>query len=278
MVFVGVVFSKVLTNPIAMRDIAEIYDQKVERLRVFFGSCRCVRAVIALSGGIDSAVVVPLAVAALGRDNVRVVMLPSRYSSVHSVDDSLAMCERLAIKGDVISIDDIFSSALQSVEPLFDVDNCGVATENMQSRIRCMLTMALANATGSMMLNTSNRAEILVGYGTLYGDTSGAVAVIGDLYKDEVYALAHHINRVQGDVIPINIIDKAPSAELRPDQKDSDSLPDYLILDPVLRLLADEKLSVEQVIERGYDSEVVQRIDHLCRSNAFKAKQLPPLL
>lgn len=261
-----------------MRDIAEIYRSKVEKLTAFFESCGCQKAVIALSGGIDSAVVVPLAVAALGRDSVRVVMLPSRYSSAHSVDDSLAMCERLAIKGDVVSIDEIFGSALQSVEPLFDVDNCGVATENMQSRIRCMLTMALVNATGSLMLNTSNRTEILVGYGTLYGDTSGAIAVIGDLYKDEVYALARHINVVLGDVIPLNIIDKAPSAELRHDQKDSDSLPDYQILDPILRLLYDDKLSAEQVIGLGFDSDIVLRVEHLCRSNAFKQKQLPPLL
>ena len=261
-----------------MKNIESVYTEKVEKLKDFFANCGCSKAVIALSGGIDSAVVTPLAVAALGADNVRVVMLPTRYSSTHSVEDSRAMCSKLGIRGDIVSIDGIFQSSLDAVSPIFDINDCGVATENMQARIRCMVTMALANATGALMLNTSNRSEILVGYGTLYGDTSGAVSVIGDLYKDEVYALARYINKVQGDVIPQNIITKAPSAELHHGQKDSDSLPEYSELDPILRLLYDDKCSVEDIVNKGFERSVVERVVQLGKANSFKLLQLPPLL
>lgn len=261
-----------------MRSVAEIYQTKITRLREFFDASGTQRAVVALSGGIDSAVVVALAVEALGAQNVRVVMLPSRYSSVHSVSDSVDMVERCGIKSDIVSIEGVFDEALRAVEPLFDLSNCGVTTENMQSRIRCMITMALSNATGALMLNTSNRSEILVGYGTLYGDTGGAVGVIADLYKDEVYALARYINKVQSDVIPLNIIEKAPSAELRDNQKDSDSLPEYDVLDAVLRLMVDQGQSVEQITALGFDRSTIERIERLHRSSAFKRKQLPPAL
>lgn len=261
-----------------MRDSELIYNEKIGRLRLFFNHCGAQRAVIALSGGIDSAVVVALAVEALGAGNVRVLMLPSRYSSAHSVDDSLQMAHRCSIRGDVASIEQIFGAGLQAVEPLFDLDNAELAVENMQSRIRCMLTMAVANATNALMLNTSNRTEILVGYGTLYGDTGGAVGVIADLYKDEVYALARHINKVQGNTIPLNIIEKIPSAELRDNQKDSDSLPEYDLLDPILRLLIDQNCTVGQIVELGYPREVVERVVQLNTSSAFKRLQLPPVL
>ncbi len=256
----------------------QIYDEKVEKLRGFFNSCNCSKAVVALSGGIDSAVVVPLAVAALGAENVRVVMLPTRYSSEHSISDAVAMVEKLGIKSDIVSIDGIFGEALKAVEDLDAMDNIGLASENMQARIRCMVTMAVSNATGALMLNTSNRSEILVGYGTLYGDTSGAISVIGNLYKEEVYALARYINEVQGDVIPEHILTKAPSAELREGQKDSDSLPDYPVLDAILRLLVDEGKSVEEIVAAGFESATVERVVKLNRANAFKLAQLPPLL
>ncbi len=256
-----------------------IYIEKVEKLRLFFAQSGASRAVVALSGGIDSAVVVPLAVAALGRENVRVVLLPTRFSSQHSVDDSLEMARLLEIQADVVNIDPVFESSLQAVSPLFDVNDCGVATENIQARIRCTVTMALCNATGALMLNTSNRSEILVGYGTLYGDTSGAVSVIGDLYKTEVYALAQYINKVQGGVIPQNIITKAPSAELSIGQVDSDSLPEYDTLDAVLRLLVDEQKTPHEIIEQyGYESAIVMRVVELVKRSAFKRLQLPPLL
>ncbi len=261
-----------------MKDIKEIYEEKVAKLGEFFAGCGCKKAVVALSGGIDSAVVVPLAVAALGRENVRVVMLPTRYSSTGSVNDSQYMVEKLGIKGDIVSIDSIFGAALEAIEPLEGMDNKGLAAENMQARIRCMVTMAISNATGALMLNTSNRSEILVGYGTLYGDTSGAVSVIGSLYKEEVYALARYINEVQGGVIPENILTKAPSAELSEGQKDSDSLPEYHVLDPILRLMADDKLSIEEIVAKGYDKATVEKVFALSARNSFKLKQLPPLL
>ncbi|MFI3287094.1 MAG: NAD(+) synthase [Rikenellaceae bacterium] len=261
-----------------MKDIKKVYEEKVEKLGEFFASCGCLKAVVALSGGIDSAVVVPLAVAALGAENVRVVLLPTRYSSQHSVDDALYIAEKLGIENDKVSIDDIFAESLKAIEPLKGMVNSGLAAENMQARIRCMVTMAISNATGALMLNTSNRSEILVGYGTLYGDTSGAVSVIGDLYKDEVYALARCINEIQGDVIPENILTKAPSAELRDGQKDSDSLPDYPILDAILRLMADENLPAEEIVSKGFEKEVVEKVFTLSKASAFKLLQLPPLL
>ncbi|MFI3299046.1 MAG: NAD(+) synthase [Rikenellaceae bacterium] len=262
-----------------MKNISEVYNSKIEKLREFFAGVGASKAVIALSGGIDSAVVVPLAVEALGRENVKVVMLPTRFSSEHSVLDSKEEVRRLGIEGNVVSIDGIFEAALEAVSPLFDTTKGGIAVENMQARIRCMVTMALANSLGALMLNTSNRSEILVGYGTLYGDTSGAVGVIGDLYKDEVYALARYINEVQGDVIPENILTKAPSAELSHGQKDSDSLPEYDVLDPILRMLFDQGLSAEQTATNGgYPLATVQRVVTLNLNNSFKTKQLPPLL
>ncbi len=261
-----------------MKDIKLVYEEKVEKLKEFFASSGCSKAVVALSGGIDSAVVVPLAVAALGAENVRVVLLPTRYSSQHSIDDAQYIVDKLNIQSNVVSIDNIFAEALKAIEPLEGMTNKGLASENMQARIRCMVTMAISNATGALMLNTSNRSEILVGYGTLYGDTSGAVSVIGDLYKDEVYALARRINEVQGDVIPEHILTKAPSAELREGQKDSDSLPEYHVLDPILRLMADDKLSIEEIVAKGYDKATVEKVFALSARNSFKLKQLPPLL
>ncbi len=256
----------------------EVYDRKIGQLQRFFAAAGCQKAVVALSGGIDSAVVVPLAVAALGCENVRVVMLPTRYSSEGSVADSMQMVHSLGIRGDVINIDGIFQAGIDALTGVVGLESEGLAMQNMQSRIRCMATMAVSNATGALMLNTSNRSEILVGYGTLYGDTSGAVAVIGDLYKDDVYALARTINEVQGGVIPESILEKAPSAELRDDQKDSDSLPPYEVLDPVLRMLEDEGKSPEDVVAAGFSVDTVQQILGLCRANAFKRLQLPPLL
>ncbi len=260
------------------KNVMLVYESKLRQLREFFERCGMRRAVVAMSGGIDSAVVLALAVSALGRENIRVLMLPSRYSSDHSVQDSLDMIDRLHVKGEVVNIDRIFDESLRSMGEMSDLENEQLAADNIQARIRCMVTMALCNATGALMLNTSNRSEILVGYGTLYGDTSGAVAVIGDLYKDQVYALARYINAVQRDVIPNNIIRKAPSAELHPGQLDSDSLPDYKILDGVLRLLVDNRLSVEQIIARGYQRSDVETIVALRKSNSFKALQLPPVL
>lgn len=235
-------------------------------------------ACIALSGGIDSAIVVALAVEALGASRVRVVMLPSRYSSTHSIDDSIEMVRRCAIRHDIIDIEPIFNQALDALEPIFKTTNAELAQENMQSRIRLMLTMALSNATGALMLNTSNKSEAAVGYGTLYGDTSGALGVIADLYKGEVYELARHINNVSGELIPQNIIDKEPSAELRDNQRDSDSLPPYDILDAILYRLIEQQMTTEQIIEQGFAAEQVNRTAWLLNGSDFKRQQLPPAI
>lgn len=245
-------------------------------IRDYFSKNGFTEACVALSGGIDSALVVALAVEALGAHNVRVVLLPSAYSSDHSVEDSLDMSRRLGIRHDTIEIEPIFRQALEQLEPLFRGTESGLAEENMQSRIRLMLTMALSNKTGALMLNTSNKSEVAVGYGTLYGDTSGALGIIADLYKGEVYELSNHINRVSGDMIPQNIIDKAPSAELRLGQRDSDSLPEYDLLDEILYRLIEKGMAPEDVIKDGYPEYEVMRSARLLWGGDFKRKQLPP--
>lgn len=247
-------------------------------MRDYFAKNHCTKACVALSGGIDSALVTALAVEALGAENVRVILLPSAYSSDHSVDDSMEMVRRLVIQNDTVSIAPIFDAAISAMQPIFDGMPEGIAEENMQSRIRLMLTMALSNKTGALMLNTSNKSEIAVGYGTLYGDTSGAISVLGDLYKYEVYALSRYINEHCGNPIPQNIIDKEPSAELRPNQRDSDSLPEYPILDGILSRLLEGEMSVESVIDEGFNKADVERVAGLLWRGDFKRHQLPPIL
>lgn len=218
-------------------------ESKISRIRValvlgirdYFDKMNFSDATLGLSGGVDSALVLALAVEALGRDHVHPVMMPSPYSSAHSVDDSVALCERLGVNPLTIPISEIYDQFLRSVTPFFEGKPFDVAEENIQARIRGTLLMALANKHGYILLNTSNKSELAVGYGTLYGDMAGGLSVIGDLYKTEVYELCRHLNR-NGEIIPENILTKAPSAELRPNQKDSDSLPDYELLDAVLRL------------------------------------------
>lgn len=255
-----------------------VYENLRDGLKNYFVKHGFKEAVIALSGGIDSAVVVAVAVAALGKENVRVLLLPSRFSSLGSVDHSVEMAKRVGVRCDLISIEPIFEAALDSLKGVFEGTQSGLAEENMQSRIRMLLTMSVANKFDSLMLNTSNRTESLVGYGTLYGDTCGAVSVIGSLYKDEVYALARHINEEHGEIIPVEIIDKVPSAELREDQKDSDSLPDYSVLDDILRMMVDCGETAETIIERGFDRDDVERVERLWRGSAFKRAQFPPIL
>lgn len=259
-------------------DIEQTHQAILLAIRDYFTKNNFNQACVALSGGIDSAIVVALAVEALGAERVRVVMLPSAYSSDHSVADSVEMAQRCGIQYDIIDIEPIFQSALAAMEPLFRGLPSGLAEENMQSRVRLLLTMALSNKTGALMLNTSNKSEVAVGYGTLYGDTSGALGVIADLYKGEVYELANHLNRVAGNLIPQNIIDKVPSAELRPDQKDSDSLPEYSILDAVLYRLVEQGLSTDEVIAQGFPEADVRRAAKLLCGGDFKRKQLPPAI
>lgn len=246
-------------------------------IRDYFSKMKFKSATLGMSGGIDSAVVYALAVEALGAANVFPVMMPSQFSSFHSVTDSELMIERLGTKSQLIAIKNIYSAFEKELHVLFGDLPFGLAEENMQSRIRGVLVMAISNKFGHILLNTSNKSELAVGYGTLYGDMCGGLSVIGDLYKTDVYELAKYINRNQ-EIIPTNIISKAPSAELRPDQKDSDSLPDYDVLDQILFQHIEGRKGQKAIVKMGFDMALVKRILRLVNNNEFKRYQFAPIL
>ncbi len=235
------------------------------------------KAVLGLSGGIDSALTLALAVKALGRDNVLPILMPSQFSSEHSISDSLELCKNLGCNYLLIEIEKVYQSFDQQLTELFKGTDFGIAEENIQSRIRGTLLMAQSNKFGSILLNTSNKSELAVGYGTLYGDMAGGLSVIGDVYKTEVFDLCRFMNRKK-EVIPTNIITKPPSAELRPDQFDSDSLPDYDILDTILFEYIENRQSPAAIIKKGFDESLVKRILKLVNINEYKRHQTPPIL
>ena len=250
----------------------------MEGLRNFVHSTGAKKAVLGLSGGIDSAVVAALAVEALGKENVHGFLMPSDFSTVHSVQDAVELAENLEMSYDIVPIADIWNRFMKELAPVFGPDNkWNVTEENLQARIRGTLLMAYSNKFGALLLNTSNKSELSTGYGTLYGDLAGAAMVIADLYKCEVYELAHYINR-NGVVIPVSTITKAPSAELREGQKDSDSLPDYSVLDATLYAMQEGGKTPEELIAQGADKQIVEKIVRLKRGSAFKAAQIPPIL
>jgi NAD+ synthase (glutamine-hydrolysing) len=218
-----------------------------------------------------------LAVEALGKDNVRAVLMPSPYSTEHSVDDAVALSKKLNNPYDIVRINDIYETFLQTLDPFFMGLPFNVAEENTQSRIRGNLLMALSNKFGYILLNTSNKSELSTGYGTLYGDMAGGLSVLGDVYKMQVYALARYINRKE-EIIPVNIIDKAPSAELRPDQKDSDSLPDYAILDRLLYQYIERRQGPREIINQGFDAALVARTLKMVNNNEYKRNQFCPII
>ena len=254
-----------------------IHDALVLGVKDYFGKLGFTKAVIGLSGGIDSAVTTALAAEALGSDNVRVLLMPSKFSSDHSVDDSVEMCKRYGIQYDIIPIKEVYDTFVNTLNPLFGDLPFNVTEENLQARSRGVLLMAVSNKFGHILLNTSNKSEAAVGYGTLYGDMCGGLSVIGDVYKTDVYALAEYINRDR-ELIPRHIITKPPSAELRPNQKDSDSLPDYDTLDKVLELYIEGQQGPDEIIARGYDEALVKRILRLVNINEFKRYQTAPAL
>ena len=254
-----------------------VYKALVMGLRDYFRKNGLTRAVLGLSGGIDSALVCVLAVDALGAENVHGLLMPSQYSTGHSISDAEDLAHNLGVGYDIVPIKDIFDQLRTSLKPVFGDRAEDVTEENMQARIRGTLVMSYANKFGALALNTTNRSEAAMGYGTLYGDSCGALAVIGDLYKTEVYQLSNWINR-DGVRIPQNTIDKAPSAELRPGQKDSDSLPDYAVLDAVLNLYLDESLCEDEIVDEGYDRQLVQSVISKVKRNEWKRLQFAPQL
>ncbi len=257
--------------------ITLIHDAILEGIRNYFGKLGFKRAILGLSGGIDSAVVAVLAARALGPGNVRVILLPSQFSSEHSVLDARKLAENLGVQYDLIPIQPIFESYAAALQPHFWAQPFNLTEENIQARIRGMLLMAFSNKFGHILLNTSNKSEIAVGYGTLYGDLCGGLSVIGDVYKTEVYDLANFINK-DGEVIPQNTLAKPPSAELRPGQKDSDSLPPYEELDPILFQYIERRQSPQDIIAMGFDEATVRRALRMVNINEFKRYQTPPVL
>lgn len=265
-----------ITN-VSKTNFHDIEQALVLGIKEYFRKQGFTKAILGLSGGVDSALVVYLAAKALGAENVMAVMLPSQYSSDHSVSDSQKLVENLGVKSDLISIENTFAALQQTLSKQFENTEFNIAEENMQSRSRAVILMALANKFGYILLNTSNKSELAVGYGTLYGDMCGGISVIGDLYKTEVYALCEHINRNE-EIIPKNILTKAPSAELRPNQKDSDSLPDYEVLDAILNYYIEERKGPNEIIALGFSEELVKRTLKMVNNNEWKRLQAPPVL
>ncbi|MEY4926037.1 MAG: hypothetical protein RI894_473 [Bacteroidota bacterium] len=257
--------------------MALIHDALVCGIQNYFGKLGFKTAILGISGGIDSAVVAALACRALGAKNVRGVMLPSGFSSEHSVADARKLAENLGMSHDLIPIKKGFEAMLETLAPFFEGTPFNIAEENIQARIRMVTLMALSNKFGNVLLNTSNKSEAAVGYGTLYGDMAGGLAVLGDVYKTEVFELARYINK-DSEVIPENSITKPPSAELRPDQKDSDSLPDYGILDQILYQYIEQREGPLEIIAQGYDENLVRRVLRMVNINEFKRFQTPPIL
>lgn len=263
--------------PKELGKIAYLEKALITGIQGFFNKLNIKTAVLGLSGGIDSAVTAVLAVKALGAQNVRVLLMPSKFSSNHSVDDAVALAKNLSIAYDIVPINHLVAAYDQNLAPLFAQTTFSIAEENIQARIRGNLLMAISNKFGNLLLNTSNKSEMAVGYGTLYGDLCGGLSVLGDVYKTEVYELAHWMNQNE-EIIPSHTITKPPSAELRPDQKDSDSLPPYEILDQILFHYIEEEQSTSEIIARGFDRNTVLRILNLVNRNEFKRYQTAPVL
>jgi len=258
-------------------EIELIHDALIMGVRNYFQKLGFKKAILGLSGGIDSAVTAVIAARALGNENVYNVLLPSRFSSDHSVKDAIDLAENLSTPYDTIEIEKAFNTLESTLKPYFEGLPFNVAEENLQARIRGVILMGLSNKLGHILLNTSNKSEASVGYGTLYGDMNGGLSVLGDVYKTQVFELARFINRDK-EVIPENIITKPPSAELRPDQKDSDSLPDYDILDVILYQYIEQRNGPKEIIEMGYDEALVNRILKMVNTNEYKRYQTPPIL
>ncbi len=254
---------------------AEVWQALVLGVRDYMGKCGFQKVILGLSGGIDSALVAAIAAAAIGADKVLGVLMPSPYSSEHSISDAIELAANLGINTETIPIGDLMQGFDRTLNPLFIGTEFGLAEENIQSRIRGNLLMAISNKFGHLLLSTGNKSEMAVGYCTLYGDMNGGLAVIADVPKMRVFSICKWLNR-EREIIPPNIITKPPSAELKPGQVDQDSLPPYEVLDAILEAIVCEHQSLEQLIDRGYDSQVVEKIIKLVKRAEFKRRQAPP--
>ncbi len=283
-------FSEVVIEPAALSlaqkeplrflpewNISQVYEAIILGVSDYFKKMGFTKAIIGSSGGIDSAVTLCLACKALGKENVRAVLMPSEFSSTHSVEDAKKLSENLGNPYDVVPIKEIYQAFLTALEPMFKNLPFGLAEENTQSRTRGNLLMSLANKFGYILLNTSNKSELATGYGTLYGDMAGGLGVLGDCYKMQVYELAKYINSENG-VIPENIVTKPPSAELRPDQKDSDSLPEYDVLDQILYQYIERVKGPNEIKAMGYEAALVDRILRMVNINEYKRNQFCPVI
>ena len=260
------------------------YHAMVLALRDYFAKTGFSKALLGLSGGIDSAIVAAIAADALGPENVRCVMLPSEYTSQSSLDDARQTAENLGCRYDFVPIADSRGAITATLAPLFEGTEPDVTEENIQSRLRGLLLMALSNKFGEMLLTTGNKSEVAVGYATIYGDMAGGYNPIKDMYKTRVFDIcrwrnANHrdwMKGAMGEVIPQNVIQKPPSAELREDQKDSDSLPDYPVLDAILDILVDKDGSIGDCVAAGFDRDVVKRVENLLYISEYKRFQSAP--
>ncbi|HYV91330.1 MAG TPA: NAD+ synthase [Chitinophagales bacterium] len=261
----------------AKEKIRLIHDALVTGIREYFHKLNFQKAILGLSGGIDSAVVIALAATALGKENVKALLLPSEFSSVGSISDSVALAKNIGFSYELIPIKDVYNTFLKTLNPSFDGKPFDVTEENIQARIRATILMAMSNKHHYILLNTSNKSELAVGYGTLYGDMCGGISVLGDVYKTEVYELAAYINR-EKEIIPNKIITKPPSAELRPNQKDTDSLPDYSVLDKILFQYIEQRNGPSELVELGFEKSLVDRVLKMVNTNEHKRYQAPPVL
>ncbi len=266
-----------IPEPEPIDELEDLYQGLCLGIRDYCNKCHQSSVVLGLSGGIDSALVAALAADAIGKENVHGLLMPGPYSSQHSIDDAVDLANKLGISSDVCPIKEAYNAVEHTLRDAFAGQDANVAEENMQARLRGTLVMAYANKYNAMALTTGNKSEVAVGYCTIYGDMNGGLAPIADVYKSTVWDLSRHINK-NGERIPVNSIKKEPSAELRPDQKDTDSLPPYKDLDAMLYAYVELQESVEQIIAKGYEPEVVKRICRLVEINEYKRRQAAPVL
>jgi len=255
-----------------------LYKAAVLGLRDYFYKSGYTKACVGLSGGIDSAVVTCIAVEALGKENVKALLMPSQFSSDHSVTDATALAESVGIEYSVLPISEAYTSIVNTLKPAIGGREFDSTEENIQARLRTIMLMAVQNKTDYVVLNSSNKSENALGFCTLYGDTAGAFSVTGDLYKTEMFDLARYINKTKGDIIPESILEKEPSSELRVGQKDSDELPPYDVVDAILMRMIEQGQHREEIINAGFDAEVVEKIHSMVMQNEKKRYQFPPVL